>query len=162
VEIMMANVPELAALLIGVVAGLRMWTAPAAVSWAAKAGALDLRGSRLAFLGDRRAPWLLSGQVLVETVYDQWPGMPSRKSPIQLAGRLMSGAMCGAAVAGTSVGIVAGAVGALIGTFGGYSARMKCARAFRRDRPAAVLEDLLAIAAGAFAVSRGSRRSAAR
>ncbi len=39
------------ALLIGVVAGLRAMTAPAAVSWAAALGLLKLQGTPLAFLG---------------------------------------------------------------------------------------------------------------
>ena len=41
----------LLALVIGIVAGLRAMTAPAAVSWAARLGWLDLSGSWLAFLG---------------------------------------------------------------------------------------------------------------
>ena len=40
-----------AAFLIGVVAGLRALTAPAAVSWAAHLGWLKLEGTWLAFLG---------------------------------------------------------------------------------------------------------------
>jgi uncharacterized membrane protein len=44
------------ALLIGVVAGLRAMTAPAAVSWAASLGLLTLDGSWLAFLGYRLTP----------------------------------------------------------------------------------------------------------
>ncbi|HEY1434389.1 MAG TPA: DUF4126 domain-containing protein, partial [Thermoanaerobaculia bacterium] len=39
------------AFLIGVVAGLRVMTAPAAVSWAARLGWLHLEGTPLAFLG---------------------------------------------------------------------------------------------------------------
>ena len=39
------------AFLIGIVAGLRALTAPAAVSWAARLGLLPLQGTSLAFLG---------------------------------------------------------------------------------------------------------------
>ena len=41
----------LALLIIGVIAGLRTMTAPAAVSWAARLGWLELGQTNLAFLG---------------------------------------------------------------------------------------------------------------
>ena len=47
----------LAALVIGIVSGLRAMTAPAAVSWAAKLGWLPLQGTSLAFLGTAPAAW---------------------------------------------------------------------------------------------------------
>ena len=47
---------HLLALLIGVVAGLRAMTAPAAVSWAAHLGWLDVSGTWLAFLGTAVTP----------------------------------------------------------------------------------------------------------
>ena len=47
-----------AALVIGIVAGLRAMTAPAAVSWAAPLGWLPLQGTSLAFLGHAPAPWI--------------------------------------------------------------------------------------------------------
>jgi uncharacterized membrane protein len=154
---MTSIIPYVAALLIGVIAGLRMWTAPAAVSWAAWFGAIQLDDSWLTFLGTPIAHWLLSGLVLVETIFDQWPGVPSRKTPIELAGRIVSGALCGAAVTATSasweVGMAAGIAGALGGTFGGYTVRMKLARAFRRDRPAGVLEDAVALTGAALIVA---------
>jgi uncharacterized membrane protein len=42
-------------------------------------------------------------------------------------------------------GLVAGAVGAVIGTLGGRAVRAKLAAAFGRDRPAALIEDVVAI-----------------
>src|SRR5690606_159746 len=50
----------LLALLIGVVAGLRAMTAPAAIAWAAYLGWLDLSGSWLAFLGSVWAVGILT------------------------------------------------------------------------------------------------------
>ncbi|HSX73152.1 MAG TPA: DUF4126 domain-containing protein, partial [Shinella sp.] len=50
----------LAALLIGIVAGLRAMTAPAAVSWAAYLGWIDLTQSALAFMGYSWTPWIFS------------------------------------------------------------------------------------------------------
>ena len=48
------------ALLIGIVAGLRAMTAPAAVSWAAHLGWLELSGTWLAFLGFAWTPWIVT------------------------------------------------------------------------------------------------------
>ena len=50
----------LLAFLIGIVAGLRSMTAPAAVSWASYLGRLHLGGTWLAFLSYRWTPWILS------------------------------------------------------------------------------------------------------
>src|SRR2546430_569471 len=52
--------PIVLAFLIGAVAGLRSLTAPAAVSWAARAGWLRLQDTGLAFLGFAATPYLLS------------------------------------------------------------------------------------------------------
>ena len=137
------------ALLMGVLAGLRTLTAPAAVSWAARVGWLDLHGSRLAFLGNAVTPWILTALALAELVTDQLPKTPSRKSPVQFGARIVSGGFSGAAIgmgAGNWViGVVAGAIGAVIGTLGGYEFRRRLAAAFHRDRPAAFLEDAVAI-----------------
>ena len=69
----------LLALLIGIVAGLRAMTAPAAISWAAYLGLLDLSGSWLSFLASPWAVGILSVLALVEFVTDQLPSTPSRK-----------------------------------------------------------------------------------
>jgi len=45
------------------------------------------------------------------------------------------------------VGGIAGIVGAVIGTLGGYAARAKLAAALRNDMPAAFIEDAVAILA---------------
>jgi uncharacterized membrane protein len=138
------------ALLMGVVAGLRTMTALAAVSWAAHLGALELRGTWLAFLGSAVAPWVLTVAAIAELVADQLPSTPSRKTPLQFVARIASGALCGAAVgmAGESwtIGAAVGVVGAIVGTLGGSGIRSRLAQVFRRDRAAALLEDAVAIA----------------
>jgi uncharacterized membrane protein len=145
----------LLALLIGVIAGLRAMTAPAAVSWAAHSGILALQGSWLAFLGYAWTPWILTVLAVGELITDQLPTTPSRTVPVQFGTRILAGALAGAAVgfsAGSLIaGAVAGAVGAVIGTLGGRAARGKLATAFGKDLPAALLEDLVAIG-GAVAV----------
>ncbi|SCY33495.1 DUF4126 domain-containing protein [Microvirga guangxiensis] len=142
--------------LIGMVAGLRAMMAPAAVSWAASLGYLDLEGSWLAFLGYRFTPWLLTLLALGELVADQLPSTPSRKVPIQFGTRIVTGALSGAAigVAGGSLvaGLIAGAIGAVIGTLGGAAIRSRLAKRFGMDRPAAFIEDAVAFLACVFVI----------
>jgi uncharacterized membrane protein len=137
------------ALLIGIVAGLRTMTAPAAISWAAWSGWLALEGSWFAFLGNSWTPWIFTLLALGEFVGDQLPSTPSRTVPLQFGARLLSGAMCGAAIAsphGAMLGgLLAGIVGAVIGTFGGHAFRLRLASAFKKDLPAALVEDVIAI-----------------
>ena len=137
------------ALLIGIVAGLRAMTAPAAVSWAAAWGWLPLQDTPLAFLGYAWTPWIFTILAVAELVTDQLPSTPSRKVPMQFGTRIVAGGLCGAALgaAGGSLlgGLVAGVIGAVLGTLGGAEARGWLARAFRRDLPAALVEDAVAI-----------------
>lgn len=143
------------AVLIGIVAGLRAMTAPAAVSWAARLGVLNLAPTGLAFLGSAFAPWILTVFALGELVTDQLPTTPSRTVPVQFGTRIVTGALSGAAIgtaAGSLVtGAIAGAVGAVIGTLGGRAFRGRLAAAFGKDRPAALFEDVVAIG-GAFLI----------
>jgi uncharacterized membrane protein len=142
-------------LLIGIIAGLRAMTAPAAVSWAARAGWLNLAPTGLAFLGAAITPWILTVLALVELVTDQLPTTPSRTVPVAFGTRIMTGALSGAAIAAGSgslvTGVVGGAIGAVIGTLGGRAVRGRLAAAFGTDRPAALIEDAVAIG-GAFLI----------
>jgi uncharacterized membrane protein len=144
------------ALLIGVVAGLRALTAPAVVAWAAFAGWLDLSQTSLAFMGYKYTPWVFSVLAVVELVTDQLPSTPSRKVPPQFGARIVLGALAGATIGASRgslvLGLVAGIVGAVIGTFGGAAARAQMARSFGSDRPAAIVEDIVAIL-GAIAIA---------
>ncbi len=141
----------LLALLIGVVAGLRAMLAPAAVSWAAHLGLINLSGTWLAFLGYHWTPWILSVAAVAELVTDQLPSTPSRKVPPQFGARIVMGALSGAAIAAPSGawigGAVAGTIGAIAGTLGGAAARTRLAAAFGKDRPAAIVEDGVALLA---------------
>ena len=136
-------------LLIGVVAGLRAMTAPAAVAWAAHLGWLKVAGTPLAFMGHVATPWVLTALALVELVTDQLPKTPSRKVPVQFGTRIVVGALCGAALAAPAgqlvLGAICGAVGAVTGTLGGAALRARMAAAFGRDLPAALIEDAIAV-----------------
>ena len=137
------------ALFIGVVAGLRAMAAPTIVSWAAYLGWLDLSGSWLGFLANGWVRWILTLFALVELVTDQLPSTPSRTVPVQFGARIATGALSGAAVgaAGGAMmgGLLAGIAGAVIGTIGGRALRVRLASAFGSDRPAAFIEDAVAI-----------------
>jgi len=139
----------LLALLIGIVAGLRAMTAPAAVSWAAFLGWIDLGDSWLWWLGHWIAVAIFTALALFELYNDQRPTTPSRTVPVQFGTRIVMGALAGAALGAASgswiAGLVAGVVGAVIGTFGGKAARARLAASFGRDAPAAYLEDAVAI-----------------
>lgn len=147
----------LAALLIGIVAGLRAMTAPAAVSWGAFLGWLPVSETWAAFMGFRFTPWIFSILALVEFVTDQLPSTPSRKVPQQFGARIVSGAFCGAvigAAGGATISCAgAGVIGAFLGTMGGAEARGRLAAMFGNDRPAAFIEDAVAIVLGLAAVS---------
>ncbi|MQX12788.1 DUF4126 domain-containing protein [Sinorhizobium fredii] len=146
------------ALLIGVVAGLRVMTAPAAVSIAAAAGWLPVANSWAAFMGYRFTPYIFGLLALVEYVTDQLPSTPSRKVPQQFGARIVSGGFCGAVIgtAGGSLigGAIAGIIGAIIGTLGGYEARKRLVAAIGgKALPIALLEDLVAILLALWVVS---------
>lgn len=149
------------ALLIGVVAGSRTFTAPAAVSWAAKLGWLHLSGTPLGFLGASVTPYIFTLLALGELILDKLPNTPSRKAPSGFIGRIVSGALCGAAIgaagAAVSGGLIAGAAGAVIGTFGFYEFRSRLVKAIGgRDLPIALLEDACAIVAAVWIVGRAA------
>jgi uncharacterized membrane protein len=147
----------LIALLIGIIAGLRTFTAPAAVSWAAHLGWLPVANTPLAFMGATITPYIFTVLALGEFVTDQLPTTPSRKAPMQFGARLVSGALCGATVGAASGmllgGLVVGVIGAVIGTLAGYQARMRLAKIFGKDLPAGVIEDVVAVAAAALIVA---------
>src|SRR4029450_2677107 len=134
---------------IGIIAGLRAMTSPAAVSWAARLGSLNVAPTGLAFLGYAFTPWIFTALALGELVTDQLPSTPSRTVPIQFGTRILMGALSGAAIGAGSgaltMGLIAGIPGAVIGPLGGRAVRSRLASAFGKDRPAAFIEDAIAI-----------------
>jgi len=137
------------AIIIGVVAGLRSMLAPAVVSWGVRLGALQVTGTWLVFLGKLWVVWLFTVLAVGELIVDQLPTTPARTMPVPFTARLASGALTGAAIGADRgnwvAGAGAGAVGAAIGTLAGRAARARLAAAFGRDRPAAFIEDAVAI-----------------
>jgi uncharacterized membrane protein len=145
--------------LIGVIAGLRSMTAPAVVSWAARLGWLRLETTPLAFLGFTAIPYILSVLALGELIADKLPKTPSRKAPVGFIGRIITGAVSGAALTASNngwiSGLLVGVVGAVIGTLGGYEFRARLVKATGgKDLPIALLEDVIAIGGALLIVSR--------
>ena len=145
-----------AALLIGVIAGLRTFTAPTAVSWAARAGRIPLAGTHLAWVGNIVTACILTVLALVEIVLiDPSPKTGSRKAPPAFGARIVMGGFSGAAIglSGDSLwlGLLLGVIGAAIGTYGGAAFRGRLAAGLGKDLPAAITEDAIAIV-GAFVI----------
>jgi uncharacterized membrane protein len=146
----------LAALLIGIAAGLRSMMPFAAVTIANARGILPLTKTVFAFLEHSWWSVIASAFALGELVGDKLPWAGSRKSLAPFLARLVSGTACGAilgAARGTLLfGAFAGAIGAIIGTFAGHAGRRQLAQRLKHDLPAALVEDVVAIALCALAV----------
>ena len=147
------------ALLIGFVAGLRSFTAPAAVSWAAHLGWLDLDGSVFAFMGSTAAVIIFSVAATAELAADLHPATPNRTSAGPLLARVILGGLSGAALTVANersllAGALLGGAGGLVGAFSGYQARTRLTAALKKGKLIAVLEDLITIVLAVAIVSR--------
>ena len=147
------------AFLIGLFAGLRSLTPPAAVAWAVHLGWLKLTRP-LSLIGSLPGVIILSLLALTELILDKLPNTPSRTAPPGLVARIVTGALTGTCVSvsgGQSalVGGVLGLIGGVVGCFGGYQIRTRLVSFLRQpDFNIALLEDLVAIGGSLFIVSR--------
>ena len=82
----------LAALLIGVVAGMRAMTAPGGGELGGRAWMDPGRRHSIGFLANRFTPWVFTLLALGEFVTNQLPTTPSRTVPLQFGTRLVLGA----------------------------------------------------------------------
>jgi uncharacterized membrane protein len=150
----------LLAFAIGVIAGLRAMTAPAVVAWAAHRNWLHLHNTPLSFMGSTAAIAIFTLLAVVELITDQLPSTPARTKPVGLGARIITGGLCGAAVAvsggqGFAFGAVLGALGGIVGAFAGFEVRTRSVKALSvLDFVIAVLEDAVAIGGGLFTVTR--------
>lgn len=140
----------ISAFVLGVVCGLRAMVGLAAASWAANSQQIPLEGTWLAFLGFRFTPYITSLLALLEVISDKLPKTPSRLVPQQFGGRVVMGALTGSAIGLSQghliIGALSGIFGSVVGTLAGSKARAFAAKLFGRDLPAALLEDVVAIA----------------
>ena len=135
--------PLLLVFLLGIVCGLRTFTAPA-VLWIVR----------------HRGPWayLLAAAALFEYFFDLHPKAPPRSAISNLVAGLISGAFVGWwAAAATNIspasGVIAGVAGALVGTYGGLAIRRRANMAIG-NRASGVLEDIVAITASVAIVAQ--------
>jgi len=149
------------ALGLGFVAGLRAFTPPAVVAWAAHLGWLNLHNSPLAFMGSIITAVIFSLLALFELFADLQPSTPKRTAPSPLVARMLTGGLCGACLYWTGsnqeliLGAILGAVGGVIGAFAGYEIRRLLVAALHvKDIFVALVEDLVAIGLACFFVSR--------
>ncbi len=147
------------ALLLGTIAGMRSQLPFALLGLAARRGgfARDSEGA-LGALRDSRVQLGLGLSAVGEFVGDKLPKTPSRLEPLPLLGRLVIGAVAGIALyteAGESAleGAAFGALGAALGSFGGYYARKGLVQSTETPDPLwAVLEDGIALGLGGLAL----------
>jgi uncharacterized membrane protein len=135
-------------------------TVPAAVSWAACYGWLNLEGTPLQFMGSGVAVAIFTLAALAELVADKLPKTPNRTSAGPLVGRIVLGGLSGAALSVASgnpllAGAALGGLGAVLGAYAGYHARRRLVAGVKtRDLLVAVGEDLLAIVLAYVVVTR--------
>jgi uncharacterized membrane protein len=164
---MIASHVLLFAFLIGVFAGLRSAMPVAATTWAAHWGWLRLR-SPFTWLGRTPTVVVCTVLALIEIVYDKLPNTPKRTAPPGLIARIVAGSFSGATLAmacgqGLARGAILGIAGALVGTFGGYQARMRLVRSLgtQDQSPLAdrvgMVEDLVALGGSFWLLSRFAR-----
>jgi len=145
---------------IGVVAGLRTLTAPAAVAWAAHLGWIHLHDSPFAFMTSTWAVLLFSALAIFELVGDLLPTTPSRTAPAPLAARIISGGFCGACLCVSAnqslfMGAALGAIGAVASAFAGYRLRKRLVTGLKvKDILIAIPEDVIALGLALFLVTR--------
>jgi uncharacterized membrane protein len=141
----------------GLCAGLRAMTAPAATAWAVHLGWWTPQ-SQLAWIGTMHAVVVVTVLALLELVADKLPNTPPRTAAPGLIARIVMGGLAGACIGSAvpvtgTLGAVLGVAGSLIGCFGGYRARVDLVRTLgTRDFVVAVVEDAIAIAASVWVV----------
>jgi uncharacterized membrane protein len=133
--------------------------APAVVCWAAHLGWLHFAGTKLAFIGQAATLVIFTLLAFVELTLDKLPKTPARTEPLGLIARIVFGCLCGIALAISNdgsllVAAMAGAVGALVGTFVGYNIRHTLVlRSHLPDFGVALAEDVVAVAGSLLIVS---------
>ena len=147
-------------LLLGVLSGLRSLTPIALVSLVAHLGWLNLAGSPLAFLASPIAVGIFTLLAIGELIGDKTAKIGPRTAPGPFAFRIITGSLCGAALAfathaGMTIAIIAGAIGAIAGTLAGFRIRRALTAPGKLpDLPVALVEDIIAIGGSLFLVTR--------
>jgi uncharacterized membrane protein len=149
------------ALTLGVVAGLRSQLPLALLGWRIRQQSSSHEAASLPaiFHNPLFAP-VVTTLAGAELIGDKLPFTPSRLNRGSLAGRLLLGGLAGAITAKASrqslaLGTLAGASGAIGGTFGGYHARKAVVQLSGIPDPiVALAEDAIAVGLGVWAANR--------
>ena len=106
--------------------------------------------------------------IAAKLVADKLPFVPNRTSPLPMVFRILSGAICGAALCIAAnrlilAGALLGGLGAANGAFGGFHVRRLLVKHFKiADLVIALVEDALAIGLGLFIVRSVAKRHRGR
>ncbi len=145
---------------LGAVAGMRAMSAPALISQVARRGQLAVEGSKLQFLNSTGAVSTTAVLAIGELIADKLPFIPARTDVAPLAGRAISGALCGAVLCSAKkrspwLGAFYGVLGALGATFAAYHLRRAAKENLHiPDGVLALAEDALVASSGLFIASR--------
>lgn len=151
----------------GAVAGLRTFTAPAVIGQLAKRGELQIGCDYLSMLGNPIVANLLAGLAASEIIADKLPMTPNRTSLGGLIPRIISGALCGAALNCAqkqpfATGAVAAALGAAAATFGGFYLRKMLTKSIGLPHlPVALVEDAVAVGLAMCVAQRAAQEKGA-
>jgi uncharacterized membrane protein len=148
----MANAELVAGLFaIGVLTGLRTMTPIAVLCWMTALSRIAAATGWMAFVSSRIALILFTLAAIAELIGDKMPKTPSRTGFPGLPARLIFGGLCAAIVASAlgfpiAIGALAGVLGAIAGTYGGWFIRTRAVKALRcPDLPIALVEDAVAV-----------------
>jgi uncharacterized membrane protein len=147
--------PFILAFLLGIVAGMRAFVAPAAVAWAAYFGRLPVGGTHFAFMGHILTPILFTLAAIAEIAYEKSPrSAGNRRFPPKLIFRLLMGGFTGAVIGSSNqtnalfLCAAIGVIGAIAGTFGGTLVFEGLFKRLHDERKASLAEDAVAILLG--------------
>jgi uncharacterized membrane protein len=136
---------------LGVAAGMRSMTAPAALAHVLSSQTFRPHDQPARLLASERVAGLAKLAAVGEWVGDKMPFVPDRTDPLPLGGRIGSGALVGAAAAAARresllVGAFVGAAGAVAGSFAMVRVRKALPKALGiPDLPVALAEDAAAV-----------------
>jgi uncharacterized membrane protein len=145
-------------LLLGVVTGMRSMTAMAVLCWAAWLQMIPEHGWAL-WIAYLATTIVFTAFALGEYVADTLPKTANRTSVGPAIARVVIGGLVGALVANAITeplagGVIFGAFGALIGTWGSFWVRMSLDRVTKHDLPVALVESASAIFLAMLAIVR--------
>jgi uncharacterized membrane protein len=144
---------------IGLIAGSRPMSALAAVAWGVKRGRIRIGPSPFTRIISANMSKRIAEFAVAELIADKLPFTPNRLKAAPLSLRIVSGAICGAAICRSrkrslTDGAVLGGLGALAGAITGYHVRKRLSRDMP-DLAVALLEDALAVGGSAVVVTLG-------